>query len=302
MIEQIQEWNLEEDIVPQEKEGIKNEVIDEGNLREYILDELGIKDKFVTGNPDNPILIDVQDLTDKQILNIYKYAIDRNSPKLQEEEVQVINMIRDGSFEDYLSQILQQESEQQPEYSDRDYFYWKMKQDFPDLSDEQIEQEYQDLLDSDTYELKINRIKENFNRLLESQRLQQEQQAQWEEEVVIEESKRELIDLLDRQEEFFNFEIPIQIKEKVLRNIFESDNNETSRFIEKYVDNPQGLLYTNLAVEMLPLIVKEYKILLDELDSLKSRKNFIEDSPNNAQEYPDVFSNFDAESFANYLN
>lgn len=302
MIEQIQEWNLEEDIVPQEKEGIKNEIIDEGNLREYILDELGIKDKFVTGNPDNPILIDVQDLTDKQILNIYKYAIDRNSPKLQEEEVQIINMIRDGTFEDYLSQILQQESEQQPEYSDRDYFYWKMKQDFPDLSDEQIEQEYQDLLDSDTYELKINRIKENFNRLLESQRLQQEQQAQWEEEAVIEESKRELIDLLDRQEEFFNFEIPTQIKEKVLRNIFESDNNETSRFIEKYVDNPQGLLYTNLAVEMLPLIVKEYKILLDELDSLKSRKNFIEDSPNNAQEYPDVFSNFDAESFANYLN
>jgi len=297
-----EEINWQQEEVQQEDEQrdnyIKNNVVDDKHLRDYLFERLGIEDKFVTGDPEDPIVLNKEDITDKQLLNIYEFAIQKNLPDITEEEYQILQMIRNGELEEYIEENLQFKEE--PQYEDRDYFFWKMKSDFPDLTEEQIEEEFENLLGSDTYDVKIEKIKRDYNNLLEYNRMLQEQKELEQISNEVENQKRAIIDIVNQENDFYNFEIPDIVKEEVLRDIFESDNNQTSRFIDKYIDNPQGLIYTAMAVKMLPLIVNEYKILLEEYESLKSSKNFIETEEQNYS--PTIsFSDFDAETFANYL-
>jgi hypothetical protein len=309
MTETIDFTGINDEVEPvleqREESQIKNLVQDTSNLRSYILNELNIKDEFVTGDVNNPIKISVDDLTDKQILNIYKYGMNKNIPTYSEEEENIINLIREGKFEEYIADNFLQQEAQEEQYSDYDYYYWKMNTDYPGLSPDAIQQQYELEKDNeDVLSFKVEKIKEQYNNLLEVQNQQQAYESNKEQEKSIEAQKRDIINSVENLQAIHNFDIPIQIKNEVLSDIFESNNGETSRFIEEYIDNKEGLLYTATAVKMLPLIVKEYEMLLEELDALKNQnKNFInpEFKQSISNQSDDMFYDFNAGGFADFL-
>lgn len=286
------EDNFEELTIEQSK--IRNEIKDTGNIRDYLIREMGLGDKFITGDKENPIEISTNELTDKQILNIYKHFNNNSTPHITQEEYNIINSIRSGEFDEHLSELINNSQRQNDvQYTDYDFYYWKMKSDFPSLTDEEIYNEYELDKESESFNKKINSIIKQYYELEELERLSREQENKLREHEEIELEKNNIVDLLDSYSYLHNFEIPIEIKHSVLEDIFNSDNNETSNFIAKYVDNPKGLIYTATAVKMLPLIAKEYEILRREYEALKNGSlNVIsnEEETNSRDNYQNLFN------------
>lgn len=293
-MDNIFEESFEEEIIESESSNpIRNEVKDTASLREYLLKEIGIEDKFITGDTENPVELSVNDLTDKQILNIYKHLNNNQTTDITEEEYNIINLIRSGKFEEYIAESLQDVPQsQENNYTDYDYYYWKMKTDYPDLTDEEIYYGYEEDKEKDSFGKKINAIKKQFSELEEIERMNQEQDLKLKELEEIEIEKNNLIELANSYSHLFRFEIPQQIRESVLDDIFNSDNGETSNFISRYIDDPKGLIYTATAIKMLPFIAQEYDLLRKEYEALKNNSvNVIGKKNNNIieEEFTNLF-------------
>lgn len=272
---------------------------DEFNFSQFLKNELGIEDgKILTGDPDSPIEYDLSDLNLQQQTALLKkhYQDAQEAASLSNDERAVLEMLREGQIDslyERLGEELGRGVQQQPEidinqYSDDEIMLWKLKNDYPDMTDDELTMELEVLKDTPTYGKKTEGAKNLLKQTLEYQ--QQQNQSLAEQQVVQQKEQlhQRIIETATEIDDLFGFEVDDNLKNSALSDIIESNENGTPPIIE-FLDTPEGLMQTALLWRAMPQINEYVNSLHEEIDKLrntnKESATLIADAPKRNQDF-----------------
>lgn len=244
----------------------------------FIINTIGTDTIYTGVNGDIPRKI--EEMTPKERFSALKYyynsQIEQNS--VTEDEREFLDLIRGGQYEtlyNQLGQTLGYENQANVDFipeqlQENDLLMWKIMSDYPDFTQEQVENKLYSMRNSPTYDVELQHIDKQYRQFAEqyNQQLQTESQDSLRREVegnrqVILEAARDLNDLV-------GFEVDNNIKNEALRDILEFEDG-VSPFV-KFIDDPRGMLTAAVALKIIPRIADYVETLQQELEQLKSQR------------------------------
>lgn len=262
---------------------------DEFNFTSFLQNELGIEDgKILTGDPESPIEYDLSDLNMQQQVALLKkhYQDAQESNSLTKDEQYVLEQLRTGNIEDVYNRLAEElgQSSQNSytpdidvsQYSDDEIMLWKLKNDYPNMTDDELAMELDSLKDSPTYEKKTEGAKNLLQQTLEYQKQQQEQQSVLQAQQAKEQLQQSMIESATQMEDLFGFELDDAIKNQALADLLEAEEGDSPELI-KFLDTPEGLVQTATLWRAMPQINEYVNGLHEEIDSLKNKLNNSDD-------------------------
>lgn len=255
--------------------------VDGFDVSKFIAEEIGSLDgTIVTGSAEEPLEYNIKDLTPKQQIAILKnhYANRLNDTSLSEDEQQVVEMLRSNRLDDLYSALGEEIGVAQPsqeinisEYSDDDIMIWKIRNDFPDMSDEELEGELESQKDSPYYDKKVNSAKSSLQAAIEAQQEQAKLQETEKSNQELQRIKKQIFEETSKVSDFFGFEADEDVKNAALADILEIPEGKQSPAIAEFLDTPQGIAQTAVLWRMMPKINEYVNSLHARLDNYEKK-------------------------------
>ena len=255
------------------------------NINKFIASEIGSEDGYVvTGSPDNPIKLKIDDLSEVQKIALLKHHYQSTSVnnELSEDELHIISKLRSGELEDLYNDLateLGKNTEQTIEDDDYDVnsyepdsiVFWNLKQQYPNMTQEELEEQIEIAKNLPNYnkilEASTKKLQEYFN-----QQKQQLQNQKLEQNKVSEQQRaNQLISLASQVEDLYGFELDDNDKNEALSLLIEKDNNAGLPKLLEYLQTPQGQLEAALAMTALPKISEQYEKMLSEFEKYEKK-------------------------------
>lgn len=276
------------------------------NLADFVAKEVGIEDyTFLTGDKNAPMEKDIRELSLAQQIAMLKnhYSTSNtveennsNGIEVSNHEKAVIDLLREGKLEHLYNELGRELNIESPvnndPISDDDYIDWKHRSDYGDLTEEQLESERESLKSSSNYEMKLEAIKNQYNQFkqqeVEFKQFEEKQSAQQE----MQNFANQAIDAATKINNIGDFitldESDNDLRNEALSDILEYENegDELTK-LPKFLDTPDGLMYTALVLRSLPKIkeyteslITENRQLKGQLESAGETKTVIESGKN----------------------
>jgi len=250
-------------------------VLQEGdwNLDDYVAKRLG-SDKIMTGSDDDPLEYSIKELPSKSKIaileDLWKKEYGSKASDYTEDEVLAIQMLREGKLEELheaLGRELGVHQKLNPNVSDDEVVAWKIANDFPNLSEDEVIQEVETLKTLPNYEKKVEAYKSHFAQAIEEYNNDLEVQEQLAKHGVWKRQESFLIDEARNMEDLFGFTLDDDVKNDALNDIL-SDGTK----FHTYMETPEGRLQAAIALNALPKISEYVENLLEEIEELKKNQ------------------------------
>lgn len=253
-------------------------------LLSIVREEIGA-DYILTGDPDNPTQISLYDLNDRQLADLLRYRYMESSSNnddseydLDDHEIELLNALRLGDKTSALS-LLGVNPFENFDYSDDDIIEWKLRTLYPDMSDEEINEEIDLWKQSPNADKKLQNAREEFlNSINEYQRLK-DLEIEREKEEILEKEAEQISSLIEDIDSLYQFEVDDDTKNKIHDLIFNRDESGKSKIVS-LMDDPVGLLEVAASMAILPKVAGYVNQLLYEIDELKKNRNIVVDDKN----------------------
>lgn len=251
-------------------------------LAQYLANKLG-SSTIISGDADNPVELNLGDLSDKQLVSVldYFYKSQYNNAlqqyDLDDTEAEMINFFRAGN-RDALKSMFSDDTNSYVDYPFKDndeLLTWKLQQEYPELSPLELIFELQAAKDSPTYESKISSAKKYWEDYNNYQYNQQQAVQEQEYNESLEQEKYYVSELTNSVESIHGIPVPNEVKETVLDLILNSPNEYTpeSKFAHTYLNNPEGLVEAATAIAIMPYVADYINELHEEIQQLKKQTN-----------------------------
>jgi hypothetical protein len=208
---------------------------DEGEIEEWRFDDLDDETKFGILSQSNETLSDEE-------INTINY-LRQNRMNLQD----FVEYQRQEAIKDYLAQ---NNSTQYTidEVSDDDLFRFELKDQMPDLTDEEVEDQLQRAKENDAFfQKKIAALRKEYKELEDKQIKANEEQAAAEKEAQFNQLAQSLVSVAKDTEEMNGMLLDDEDKEEVLSFLLDRDANGQSEFYKLFSD-PKALFKMAWAV------------------------------------------------------
>lgn len=248
------------------------------SLLNTVKKEIG-SDFILSGDPDNPIEVPIADLNDRQLIELLKYTYDTRKQEeeseseqdlLDEFEINLINAVRVNDIETVQKLLNIQSNINTDEYSDDDIMIWRLKEDYPDFTEEEIELELELLKESPLYEQKVKANRNYLSQLIENERLQAIEESQRKEYELIQQEAQNIREMINNVDTLYDFEIDDSTKKEISSLIFEK-NGDVSQLVSQ-MDTPDGLIEVAASVVLVPKLRDYVLKLLNKIDQLENKK------------------------------
>ena len=240
----------------QEKQESKEESttykFEESESINRILESKGINPHEILYEDENgdEVSVDFYELDPEEQLNLLQY--NPNQYDLEENEIEVINFLRESetTLEDYIDYVRKTAIEEYlnssasydiDAYSDEEVYASLLKDQFPNLTDEEIELEIEkEKTNQSLFEKKVSQVREYYKAQAEEIKQKEEEAKAAELERTQTESKKKLANAAIATEELMGFEIDDKDRSETFDFIFNQDATGKSKFF-KLLENPEKL-------------------------------------------------------------
>ena len=217
-----------------------------------ILEAKGINPHEILYEDENgdEVSVDFYELDPEEQLNLLQY--NPNQYDLEENEIEVINFLRESetTLEDYIDYVRKTAVEEYlnssasydiDAYSDEEVYASLLKDQFPNLTDEEIELEIEkEKTNQSLFEKKVYQVREYYKAQAEEIKQKEEEAKAAELERTQTESKKKLANAAIATEELMGFEIDDKDRSETFDFIFNQDATGKSKFF-KLLENPEKL-------------------------------------------------------------
>jgi len=256
---------------------------------EFFKRELGTDVIYTGENADIPRAI--AEMTPKERLSALKYHYESKSPKLNDDEFEFLELVRQGNYESLYNELGNHlgknegisENYLPTEIEDNTAIIWKLKTDFPDFTDEQLLDRMEMIKQSATYDIEVDNYKKQYSNYANAYNQQLEEQERNILKQEIESNQTLFLEAANSMTDIYGFNISDDLKEKALADILEFNEDGISPFVE-FVDKPEGMLYAATLLRALPEISDYVAARHDEIDMLKKEIEKLK-PVNNTQTY-----------------
>lgn len=236
-----------ESVEPEEQEEVKNDALSR-ILRERGIDRHNIQFQNENGDIE---LYDFDDLTEDE-----KYFIlsEKEDSPLTDEEIETLNFLRSNRFNlqqfaqytkdeairEYLEQNGAQRSYSIDQISDDDLYRFDLKDRYPSMTDEEIEDELDAAkVNENLFERKIEALRTEYKEL-EERKLQEDADNERQQmEAQFQDYANNMVSVANDIHELHGLELETQDKEEILSFLLDKDANGQTEFI-KLFDNPEA--------------------------------------------------------------
>lgn len=283
-----------DELLNHQDEDAENEKDDNENDKEQNKEEQeAVFEKFEENDSINRILqskgldphsIIYEDEDGKEVnMNFYdldpeeQYSLLNYNPSqydLEENEIETINFLRqnDISLEDYTNYIKNQAIEEfnqnnqsynVDDYSDDEVFIEALKNQYPDLTDEETQSELDKEKANDVlFSKKVSQIRSFYKEQEDIENRKTEESTKLKEEQELQDSQNKLANSAVNLKEFMGFEIDDEDRKDAFKSIFNKDINGKSLFF-KMLEDPDKLIKAALFVlkeeQISKTLEKEFK-------------------------------------------
>lgn len=256
------------------------------NFDNFIANELGAPDgRIVTGSPDNPIYLNISELSDIQKVALLKhhYTAANNSKDsgLSEDESYIISKLRNGELEDLYNDLSVELGKNINSNTDEDYdvnsyepdsiVLWNLQQQYPNMTPEELEEQLEITKNLPNYNKILDASTKKLQSFFESQLQQTQSQKQREYAQVEQARTNELINIASQVEHLHGFELSDNDKNEALALLIEKNQGSNMPILQEYLQTPQGLLEAAFAMTALPKISAQYEKMLSELEQYEKK-------------------------------
>lgn len=256
----------------------------------FVANQLGYEDgEIFVGDPDDPykepVRKNINDLTDRELQSLLAY---HNSQQgLSEEEVEFLDLVRNGQFEtlrEQLDEALGYEREFNAQMiplslDEEQLLEWKVRSEFPSFTDEQIADEIEIFKQSSSYYDKLENVRQQYENFAQqyNEQVKQYEKRYLQQEIL--QNQNAIEEALYGADDILGFELDDEIRQDVISDLMEFGEDGLTPFI-RFIDQPEGMVTAAATLRMLPKIAELVDYLKTELDDVKSRKvNYIQEDP-----------------------
>lgn len=222
---------------------------DNKSALEIYLEAHGIKDRKI--KYDDGEEVDFNELDKEEQLNILESL---NTPDLseylQEDEIGLISYLRENelSIEDFILQEaerLSREFGNDDNLSDDEVYLQSLKEQLPNLNEEELEEELRLAKEGRNYEKKVEALRQLYDDRKKRENAKLEAEALREKEAELEQQKSLIIEEALNIEDFNGFDVTDDMKNEALGYLIELDENQNSKFVNLMSD-PNNLFKASL--------------------------------------------------------
>lgn len=211
-------------------------------LSELVKERLGAS-TITTGKEDNQLEYEIDTLSDAQLVSVLRWNEKVNTPKQDINEMKVLEMYRNGELESVLNKPTNLD-----DYSEDDLMLAKLKSDYPDLDEDELDTELEMLKQLPSYKTKVNLVKKQLEEILQQE--EQEKLNKIANKQMDDNTKA--VSLLNDVKGLYGFELDMD------------DKSEAKEFImsgnfDKFLNTPDGKIQAALSILALPKIKKEFE-------------------------------------------
>ncbi len=248
-------------------------------LASYVTKKLNLPEgKFVTGKQGGEKEMRVSELSIPQQISLLEYGTRGTQPEFTEEELSIIDAYRNGDTDTIASYAGLDSgpladfdySEDPNEYTEEALLKWKISKDFPDLTEDEMFEEIENIKNSTNYDTKLNGVKKAWSEFAKTENQKKEQETFNGLKGFWEKTENEVRGFLETTDDIHRFEITPQDKQKVYQAIFDIGDDGKS-MLTRSLNDPREIAYlTTLAVKM-PQIEQYVEKLVEENKKLREQ-------------------------------
>lgn len=250
--EDLETKKKEDDEEKEQQEEIQTYKFEESESINKILESKGINPHEILYEDDNgeEVVVDFYDLDPEEQLNLLQY--NPNQYDLEDNEVEVVNFFREQeiTLEEYTEYIRRAAIEEYlnsssdydiDAYSDEEIYASLLKDQFPNLTDEEIELEIEkEKTNQSLFEKKVSQVREYYKTQAETLKQREAEEKATEAKRTESENKQKLANAAVATEELMGFEIDDKDRNETFDFIFNQDATGKSKFF-KLLENPEKL-------------------------------------------------------------
>jgi len=257
------------------------------NFDNFIAKELGSLDgRIVTGSEENPIYINIAELSDIQKVALLKHHYTANSTQndgeLSEDESYIISKLRSGELEDLYNDLsvelgktanssIENEDYDVNSYEPDSIVIWNLQKQYPNMTPDELEEQLEIIKNLPNYHKILDASTKNLQSFFDSE-MEKSKRQKFEETLRTEkQTQQELINIASRIDHLHGFELSDNDKNEALGLLLEKNQNSNLPILMEYLQTPQGLLEAALAMTALPKISKQYEKMLSELEQYEKK-------------------------------